>query len=115
MYVDACLTGWGAAVGTSKTGGHWAHEELDHINCLDLKAILLGLQSLCKDYRHTHIRLRSDNTTAIACLDRCGSTKFSLNKLTEKIFSWAESRGISLSAEHIKGLFNVEADKKNPG
>ena len=69
LYADACLTDWGAAVGTSKTGDHWAHEELDHINCLDLKAILLGLQSLCNDYRHTHIHLRSNNTTAIACLD----------------------------------------------
>ena len=73
----------------------------------------MGLQSLCKDYRHTHIRLRSDNTTAIACLDRCESTKFSLNKLTEKKFSWAKSCDISLSAEHIKGLLNVEADNES--
>lgn len=40
MYVDACLTGWGATLGNAKTGGHWAYKELLHINCLELKAIL---------------------------------------------------------------------------
>lgn len=75
MYVDACLTGWGATLGNAKTGGHWAHKELDHINCLELKAILLGLQSLCKDNRGTHICLHSDKITAVACKDCCGSPK----------------------------------------
>ena len=83
IHTDACLTGWGAKVGDARTGGHWAHAELDHINCLELKAILLSLQSLCKHCEQTHIRLRSDNSTAIACINRCGSTKLSLNTLTE--------------------------------
>ena len=110
IHTDACLTGWGAAVGDLTTGGHWAHTELDHINCLELKAILLGLQSLCKDYSQTHIRLRSDNTTAVACINRCGSTKLSLNSVIEDIFAWAESRRITLSAQYVKGLDNVVAD-----
>ncbi|XP_045105475.1 uncharacterized protein LOC123500986 [Portunus trituberculatus] len=113
MFSDACLTGWGAVVGDAKTGGHWAHEELDHINCLELKAILLGLRSLCKDTKETHIRLRSDNSTTVACIERCGSTKPNLNTLIEQIFEWAESRGITLSAQHIEGLQNVEADKES--
>ncbi|MPC74268.1 hypothetical protein E2C01_068624 [Portunus trituberculatus] len=45
MFSDACLTGWDATIGDAKTGGHWAHVELDHINVLELKAILLGLKS----------------------------------------------------------------------
>ena len=102
--------GGGATVGDLTTGGHWAHEELDHINCLELKAILFGLKSLCKDYSRTHIRLRSDNTTAVACIDRCGSTKVSFNSVVEDIFAWAESRQIILSAQYIKGLDNVVAD-----
>lgn len=110
IHTDACLTGWGAKVGDVTTGGHWAHEELDHINCLELKAILLGLQSLCEQHTQTHIRLRSDNTTAIACIDRGGSTKVSLNALTEQIFDWARLRGITLSAEYVKGTDNAEAD-----
>ena len=103
MFSDACLTGWGATTGDAKTGGHWAHVELNHINVLELKAILLGLTSLCKDSKDTHIRLRSDNTTAVACIDRCGSTKPALSAVIEDIFAWAESRGITLSAQYIKG------------
>lgn len=52
------------------TGGHWDFQELDHINCLELKAVFLGLKSLCRDRRDTHVRLKSDNTTVIACIDR---------------------------------------------
>ncbi|KAK4321821.1 hypothetical protein Pmani_007448 [Petrolisthes manimaculis] len=113
IHTDACLTGWGAKVDDTRTGGHWAHEELDHINCLELKAILLSLKSLCNHCKQTHIRIRSDNTTAIACLDRCGSIKVNLNSLTEQIFAWAQLRLITLSAEFIKGLDNVEADAES--
>ena len=110
IHTDACLTNWGAKVKDTKTGGHWAHEELDHINCLESKAILLGLNSLCKHCTQTHIQLRSDNTTAIACIDRCGSAKFNLNVITEQIFDWAWLRGITLSAEYVKGIDNTVAD-----
>lgn len=113
IHTDACLTGWGAKVGDARTGGHWAHAELDHINCLELKAILLSLKSLCKRCEQTHIRLRSDNSTAIACINRCGSTKLSLNTLTEQIFDWAAMRDITLSAEYVRGIDNVEADAES--
>lgn len=76
-------------LGDTKTGGYWAHEELDHINCLELKAILMGLKILCKDNTGIHIRLRSDNATTVACMNRCGSTKPNLHNLIEQIFEWA--------------------------
>ena len=110
LYTDACLTGWGASMGDITTGGHWAQEELDHINILELKAIFLSMQSLCRDRTGSHIRLRSDNATAVACIDRCGSTRPTLHALTVQIFEWAISRGITLSAQHIQGLDNVAAD-----
>ncbi|MPD04798.1 hypothetical protein E2C01_100507 [Portunus trituberculatus] len=96
-----------------KTGGHWAHVELDHINSLELKGILLGLQSLCKDQTGSHIRLRSDNATAVACINRCGSMRPTLQALTEQIFEWAVSRGISLSAAHVQGFSNVTANMES--
>ena len=113
LHIDVSLPVWGPTVGGSRTGGHWAQAELDHIFFLELKAILMGLQSLCSDCRHTHIRLRSENTTAVACIDRCGSTKLNLHVLTERIFDWAQSRGIVLSAEHVRSIYNVGADKES--
>ena len=41
LFADACLTGWGAVVGSMTSGGSWAHAELDHINCLELQAFYL--------------------------------------------------------------------------
>ena len=54
--------------GLSKTGGHWAQEELTHINCLQMKAVLLVLKSPCDDCRHTHIRVQSDKLQLLLVL-----------------------------------------------
>lgn len=113
LQTDASLSGWGAKLGHAVTSGHWDHVELGHINCLELKAVLLGLKALCKDFRNVHVRLRSDNMTTIACIDRCGSTKISLLSIVAQIFEWANMRNIIISAEHIKGCDNVVADHES--
>ena len=61
----------------------------------------------------THIRIRSDNTTAVACINRCGSTKPHLNEITERNYAWTQSRGIVLSSEYVRGVNNVVADKES--
>ena len=54
----------------STTGGMWtADETSDHINCLELKAALFALQSLCKEkFTRIYIQLQSDNSTTVACI-----------------------------------------------
>ena len=42
-----------------------------------------------------------------------GSTIPRLHTIVEQIFEWAESRSITLSAQHIKGLYNVETCKES--
>ena len=110
LFTDASLLGWGATLGNQKTGGEWSFLDKAHINVLELKAVLFGLRSLCGDLRQTHIIVRSDNTTTVACIERCSSTKIELLRLTDEIFTWAQSRSIALSAEHIRGVDNVDAD-----
>jgi hypothetical protein len=47
ITTDTSLEGWGAQGPNQVTGGRWLPEEAnDHINVLELKAILLGLESL---------------------------------------------------------------------
>lgn len=111
LFADASNKGWGATLGKAVAGSQWAEKELCHINVLELKAILLGLQALCKDMVNVHIRVHSDNSTAVSCIERGGSTKIDLCNLTEEIFHWSSERGISLSASHIQGTKNVEADR----
>ena len=52
LTTDASAKGWGAVYGEQKTGGPWNLEEQGfHINYLKLKAIWLGLESLCNNLR----------------------------------------------------------------
>ena len=111
LTTDASLSGWGACVGSTETGGHWAHGEKEHINILELKAVFLGLQSLCSGVRDSHIRIVSDNTTVIACIERGGSIRPRLLEVTEQIYVWAFEHSNSLSAEFLKGVENVNADR----
>lgn len=76
----------GAKLGAVVTGGHWGMSELDHINCLELKTVLMGLKSLCNDFRDTPIELWSKNMTTIACADHCSSNKIPLLTIIEQIF-----------------------------
>ena len=113
LVTDAATDcGWGAHVGSVRTYGHWtaAEKDLEHCNLLELKAILFGLQSLCHDVSNAHIRVRSDNTTAVACVNKCGSIREALLDVTVDIFDWAEARKVYLSAAHIRGIHNSEAD-----
>ena len=44
MQTDASTLGWGAHLQGKRTGGQWTEEEAKaHINCLEMKAVLLAL------------------------------------------------------------------------
>ena len=91
IYTDASLSGWGACSGGNITSGHWDALEKDHINILELKAVLFGLKALMHNVRCKHIRIKSDNNTVIASINNQGSVKMKLLDVTEKIFEWAKS------------------------
>jgi len=75
MYTDASTIGWGATLGQTTTGGRWSPEEKEyHINYSELKATLLGLQSLCSASTECHIKVLTDNTTAVAYICHMGGS-----------------------------------------
>ena len=95
LYTDASASGWGAKLGDTETAGHWSQEvKLPHSNELELLAVLHGLKSLCRDFSGKHVRVRSDNSTTVACLNNCSSIQETLLDVTESIFDWAISRGV---------------------
>ena len=74
LYTDASNQGWGATLNGLTTGGRWsASEATHHINYLELKAIFLGLQALCKKVTNDHIKVTTDNTTAVAYIRNMGA------------------------------------------
>ena len=64
------------------------------------------------DIYSRHIRIKSDNTTAIAYINNKGGVKsIECHEIAKNIWEWAIHRNIHLSAEHIPGSKNVLADK----
>ena len=85
-----------------------------HINFLELKAILFGLRGLCKDMHHKHVRIMTDNVTAMTCVNKQGSTKSrNCNDMTREIWQFAMMNDLWLSAAYCPGVQNVEADEKS--
>ena len=115
LYADASNEGWGAHVQARTAGGRWDETEAeDHINVLELQAVKLGLESLCTEIEDQHIRVMSDNTTAISYLNHHGGVKSGrCNQVAQEIWQWAEARQNWLSAAHIPGIENVIADYKS--
>jgi hypothetical protein len=110
---DASIQGWGAVREGTTTGGRWSTiEQQAHINVLELKAAFFALKSLCVNDKEGHIHLQLDNTTAVAYINKMGGTQSRpLNQLAVEIWQWCIERNIWISATHIAGKVNVEADR----
>ena len=114
LRTDASLEGWGAHKGSLATGGRWKQAEAEaHINVLELKAILFGLQSLCQE-EGQHIRVLTDNTTALAYVKNMGGVRSEqCNEVAKDIWEWCELRGNWVTIAHIPGVHNTLADFKS--
>ena len=112
IETDGSRMGWEAVCQVVRTGGLWSQmEQKLHINCLELLAGSFAIQSSTKNRLCVHVRLRMDNTSAVAYLNRLGRTRsLVLSNLTLALWEWALTRNIFLSAEHIAGNLNVSAD-----
>lgn len=115
IFSDASTTGWGCLCEDGRTGGHWRLEEADQsINVIELKAAFFALQTFASDKRDIHVRLMSDNTTAVACINKMGTSHSEhCNKITKDIWLFCKNRGLWISAAFIPGKQNVEADEES--
>ena len=113
LYTDASLLGWGAVSQDHSSGGHWAPDEASqHINCLELKAVYMGLQSFCQNLSQAHLRIFTDNTTAVAYINNMGGThSLECNHIARTIWLWCLEHDIWISAAHLPGKSNSVADK----
>ena len=115
LTTDASNEGWGVVYGNQSTGGLWSSDEKSHhINYLELLAVCLGLKVFCRSHRDTHVRLEIDNTTAVVVINHMGTSHSEqLNTLSNEIWAWCISRNLWISAAHIAGKSNVEADHES--
>ena len=105
----------GAVYGNQSTGGFWSSAEKNHhINYLELLAAFLGLKAFCSSHRDMHLSLKLDNTTAVAVINHMGTSHSEqLHALNNEICDWCVARNLWISAGHIAGKCNVEADQES--
>ena len=73
LFVDASKLGWGCFLSPSYTNGFFGHlEKAKSINTKELLAIWYSLLSFLPCVRHSHILIRTDNTTALSYVQKMG-------------------------------------------
>ena len=112
ITTDSSLKMWGAHTDVNECGGIWDNaEKTIHINTLETKAILLGLQALGNYFDSCHIRIQTDSKVAMAYINNKGGlVSRQCNSLALQIWEWAINRNCHLSAIHIAGKDNLKAD-----
>ena len=112
VFTDASLQGWGVHDSWGRRlQGRWSpFLQTCHINILELVAVFLAIKKL-QFPPSCHLRLHSDNMTAVNCLARGGSAKSPpLNSWVLSILQLLSKKALHLTACHIAGVRNVVAD-----
>jgi hypothetical protein len=97
------------------TGGNWTKDEAQHhINYLELLAVFLALKNFENSLAGKHVKVIIDNMTALSDINHMGTSKSDLrNALSSSMWLWCRTRHIWLTAVHIHGVENVEADHQS--
>jgi hypothetical protein len=96
-------------------GGRWPPKYDDtHINTLETIAATIGLENTLSDTKIKHVRLRSDNTTAISVIKKQGDTRCEVrNYWSQRLWRFIQKQNLWLTVTHIPGVENVEADEES--
>ncbi|XP_071985295.1 uncharacterized protein [Engystomops pustulosus] len=112
IVTDASSSGWGAILPSHYEQGSWTLAQArNSSNYRELRAVWEALRSNTAYLRNHHIHILSDNISTVSYLRRQGGTRSPvLSSLARTIFQWAEENILSISATHLKGSLNREAD-----
>ena len=105
IYSDASTKGWGAHDKHHTINGRWTEGETKlHINVLELTAIKFAIFSLLPLQIGTkHLRIMTDNSTAISYINRQGGIRSMLcNNVTTEIWEFCIKGCIHISCTHSR-------------
>ena len=93
LFTDASLVGCGAHMGDLSASGQWSvHWQDQHINVLELRAVMLALKSFHQVIPHCHVLLSIDNTTVTAYLNKEGGPSQTLSFMATNLLDWCMKR-----------------------
>lgn len=112
LFTDASLDGWGAHMGIHMASGLWPPVcKNQHINLLELRAVLLALQTFAHYVQNRSVLLVTDNTTVAAYINKQGGTHSQcLCNLAVEIALWCAENNVFIKARFLPGRLNVLAD-----
>lgn len=112
IRTDASKLGWGAVCGSLNAQGMWScTEKCLHINQLELLAVMFALRSFISHMCNKHVKVFTDNATAVAYINDMGGTKSpEINEIAKQIWIWCIENNVWLTACHLPGHLNVNAD-----
>ena len=91
------------------------HEQILYIIVQELLAILYSLQAVCWGYKNCHLRVITDNTTTMLCINNQGSTLCDqCNYVAKTIQEWAYPE-ISGSQVHFAQVKIIRLLIRPPG
>ena len=77
-------------------------------------AVFLGLKALCINMASVHIRVYSDSTTTVNYINSMGGThSMECKSVAKEIWLFCIQREIWISAAHIPGKNNIQADRES--
>ena len=89
-------------------------EQAIHINCLELLAATLTVQTFAQEKLSISILLRKDNMTTVAYINSKERTVSpTLSHRAKTLWWWCMERNISLEAQHFPGVMNSIADRES--
>lgn len=109
LFTHVSSTGWGCSLNNISTGGNWTAEEANnHLNYLELLGIFLALQSFSLTIKGQHVKVVVDNITVLSDLNHMGTSSSE-----KRSWLWCAEQNIWLTAVHVPGVGNVEADRQS--
>ena len=115
LRTDASKKGWGAYLDGDTTQGLWSVSESQlHINELELTAVHFAVQAFGERLQNKHVKILCDNSTTVAYVNGMGDTiSPGCNQIVYDILEWCVNNNSWLTATHIEGVENTEADKES--
>ena len=112
LFTDSSLEGWGAHMDNHMASGFWSiTNKKQHINVLEMKAVLLALQAFAVHIKGHSVLLATDNTTVAAYINKQGGTHSrTLCNLAVEAAEWCARNKVHLKARYLPGRLNALAD-----
>jgi hypothetical protein len=105
LTTDACPWAYGGFSGTQRFSGRFSDSQMGgHINAKELLAVFFGLQIYAgREFSNCRVLVRSDNTTAVAALNRRSHFLEHLDSILSDIRDLCHTHNLDVLAIHLPG------------